>query len=125
MKPKTKKILFFTGLGLDVAIMIFLLVVAIIMLATMPSGDLLKYHPEIVIEQNGAFIGTLQTQPTLYLCTCVVPLIVLFILNIIGLIYYVKKAGTKKAVLSDLSEEQKAAIRAELLKEMQEEQEKK
>lgn len=120
MNPKSKKILFFIGLGLDVAIMVFLFTVSIIMLATMPTV-IGKDHPEWVIDANGPFIGTLQTNPTLFLCTCVLPLVVLLIVNVVGLIYYVKKAGTKKAMLNDLSEEQKAALREELLKDMQSE----
>ncbi|MCQ2793644.1 MAG: hypothetical protein MJ221_04490 [Bacilli bacterium] len=118
MSTKAKKILFFSGLSLDVAIMVFLLTVSIVMLATMPD-TILAQHPEWVIEKNGPFIGFLQTNPTLYLCTCVIPLIVLLVVNIIGLVVYVKKAGKKKAMLADLSEEQKAALREELLKEMQ------
>lgn len=118
MNPKAKKTLLICGITLDVAVMVFLLVVSIIMLATMP--ELIdEKHPEYVIQKNGPFIGGLQTNPTLYLCTCVLPLVILLILNIVGLVYYVKKAGKKKAMLADLSEEQKAALREELLKEMQ------
>lgn len=117
MNSKVKKALIFTGLGLDAAIMIFLLVIAIIMLATMPKF-IDSAHPEWVIDQNGPFIGNLQLNPTLYFCTCVLPLILLFIANIVGVILYVKKHASKKAILADLNEAQKEALRAELLKEM-------
>lgn len=118
MSKKTKKVLVFVGIGLDVAATVFLLTVAIIMIATLPE-HIFKEHPEWVIQQNGPFIGNLQLNPTLYFCSCVLPLIILLILNIVGVIFYVKKAGKKKAMLADLSEEQKAALREELLKEMQ------
>lgn len=117
MNKKAKRILIFTGIGLDAAIMIFLLVVAIIMLATMPDQRFEKY-PEWVIEKNGPFIGNLQLNPTLYFCTCVLPLIILLVANIVGVVVYVKKHASKKAILADLNEAQKEALRAELLKEM-------
>ncbi len=120
MNPKTKKILFFIGLGIDVAITVFLFVVAIIMLATMPKSSAEMGH---AIENNGPFIGYLQQHSTLYLLTCVVPLFLLLGANIIFLVLYVRKLSKKPEVaVDDLSEEQKAALRAELLKELQSEQ---
>lgn len=121
MNSKTKKILFFTCLGLDVAITIFLFVVAIIMLATMPKTGA---EMELAIEKNGYFIGYLQQHSTLYLLTCVVPLFVLLAANIVFLILYVRKLSKKPEVaVDDLNEEQKAALRAELLKDLQDEKE--
>lgn len=120
MSPKVKKILIFAGLGLDVAITIFLFVIAIIMIATMPksSADMLVAH-----EINGPFIGYLQEHITLYFWTCVFPLILLFVVNIVLLILYVRyQAKKNETKMEDLSEEQKAALRAELLKELQNEQ---
>ena len=120
MSPKTKKILIFSGIGLDVAITIFLFVVAIIMIATMPKNesDML-----VAVEKNGPFIGYLQQHITLYFWTCVFPLILLFIGNIVVLVLYVRKEAKKRETkMEDLSEEQKAALRAELLKELQNEQ---
>ena len=120
MSPKTKKILIFSGIGLDVAVTVFLFVVAIIMIATMPGNNLSQVEYDAKIAQNGPFIGYLQTHPTLYLWTCVVPLFVLLVANIAFLVLYVRKVGKKPEVaVDDLSEEQKAALRAELLKELQ------
>ena len=120
MSPKTKKILIFSGIGLDVAVTVFLFVVAIIMIATMPGNNLSQVEYNAKIAQNGPFIGYLQTHPTLYLLTCVVPLFVLLAANIAFLVLYVRKVGKKPEVaVDDLSEEQKAALRAELLKELQ------
>lgn len=120
MSAKTKKILIFSGIGLDVAATIFLFVVAIIMIATMPGNHLSQAEYNAKITQNGPFIGYLQTHPTLYLWTCVIPLFILLAANIVFLVLYVRKVGKKPEVaVENLSEEQKAALRAELLKELQ------
>ena len=121
MNQKNKKILFFVGLGIDVAATVFLFVVAVIMLATMPKNQIEMNH---AIENNGPFIGYLQQHSNLYLCTCVIPLFGLLALNIVLLVLYVRKASKKPdVVVDDLNEEQKAALRAELLKELQGESE--
>ncbi len=120
MNKKTKSILIFSGIGLDVAVTVFLFVVAIIMLATMPASNTSKDAYNAKIAQNGPFIGYLQSHPTIYLWTCVIPLFVLLAANIVFLVLYVRKLAKKPEVaVDDLSEEQKAALRAELLKELQ------
>lgn len=117
MNPKAKKILIIGGLCIDVAITIFLFVVAIIMLATMPKTS---SGMQDAVKLNGPFIGYLQQHSTVYLLTCVIPLFVLLAANIVFLILYVRKVGKKPEVaVNDLSEEQKAALRAELLKELE------
>lgn len=118
MNKTLKKCLIFTGIGIDVAATIFLLVVAIIMLATMPSAEDVQLHPEAVIETRGAFIGNLQLNSSLYFFSCVLPLIILFVGNIVGLFFYVRYIGKRKAQLADLSDDQKEALKAELLKEL-------
>ncbi len=123
MSKKTKSILIFSGIGLDVVVTAFLFVIAIIMLATMPGNNLSSEAYNAKIQQNGPFIGYLQAHPTIYLWTCVVPLFILLAANIAFLVLYVRKVGKKPEVaVEDLSEEQKAALRAELLKELQAEQ---
>lgn len=124
MNKTLKRCLIFTGIGIDVAATVFLLVVAIIMLATMPSAIEVQYYPEQVIEKNGLFIGNLQLNPTLYFCSCVLPLIVLFVGNIVGLFFYVRYVGKRKAQLADLSDDQREALKAELLKELSSSKEK-
>lgn len=120
MNPKLKKILIISGLCVDIALTIFLFVIAIIMLATMPK-DSVEMRDAVNI--NGPFIGYLQKNPTVYLVSCVIPLFVLLGANIVFLILYVRKVGKKPEVaVEDLNEEQKAALRAELLKELQNEQ---
>lgn len=109
MNAKTKKILLIGVVVLDVGITAFLLVVSIIMLATMPkTGD----------PYANNFIGYLQANPNVYLLSCVLPLFLLLALNITALVWYVKKVANKKIALSDLSDEQKEAIRKQLLSEM-------
>lgn len=110
MNAKTKKILLVAGIVLDVAITAFLLVISIIMLATMPKN--------VADIDASTFIGYLQANPTVYLLSCVIPLFLLLALNITALIWYVKKVANKKVALSDLNEEQKEALRKQLLSEM-------
>ena len=110
MNVKTKKILIIAGIVLDVAITIFLFVVSIIMLATMPDNA--------ASIDASTFIGYLQGHPTVYLWAFVIPLFLLLALNITVLVWYVKKVGNKKIGLSDLNDEQKDALRKQLLEEM-------
>ena len=117
MNKNVKKGLLIGGIVLDVGITVFLLVVSIIMLATMPKNSI---EMSEAIEKNGQFIGYLQQNPTVYLFTCVVPLFLLLGLNIVGLVMYIKKAGKTKATLAELSDEQKDALKAELLKDLTE-----
>lgn len=117
MNPKTKKILFIGAFALDVLITVFLFVISIIMIATMPDTsvigikDYYKLHP--------GMITYLQANPTVYLVACVVPLVLLLAANIVFLVIYVKKAGERKVGLADLNEDQKAALREAILKDME------
>ena len=117
MNKNVKKGLLIGGIVLDVGITVFLLVVSIIMLATMPANGV---EMQKAIEMNGPFIGYLQQNSTVYLFTCVVPLFLLLGVNIVGLVMYIKKAGKTKATLAELSDEQKDALKAELLKDLTE-----
>ena len=117
MNKNVKKVLLIGGIVLDVGITVFLLVVSIIMLATMPANGV---EMQKAIEMNGPFIGYLQQNSTVYLFTCVVPLFLLLGVNIVGLVMYIKKAGKTKATLAELSDEQKDALKAELLKDLTE-----
>ena len=114
MNPKVKKALLIVGIVIDVAVTLFLLVLSIIMLAKTVG------EPGKVAE---GMIGYFQTHALTYGLTCVVPLFVLLALNIIGLVIYVRKSAKKEPVaVDDLTEEQKEALRKELLKELSEEQ---
>ncbi|MDY4819751.1 MAG: hypothetical protein SO206_05900 [Bacilli bacterium] len=117
MNKNVKKGLLIGGIVLDVGITVFLLIVSIIMLATMPKNSI---EMSEAIETNGPFIGYLQQNSTVYLFTCVVPLFLLLGVNVVGLVMYIKKAGKTKATLAELSDEQKDALKAELLKDLTE-----
>ncbi len=111
-KVKLKKILYICLFVLDAAIIIFLFVVSIIMLATMPA----KIDPNVPAD---GFIDYLQKNTGVYLGCFVVPLFVLLIVNVLWLLFYVKKNNVKKQVaLNDLSEEEKEKLRQELLKDL-------
>lgn len=117
MSKNAKKVLIISGIVLDVAITVFLFVIAIIMLATLPRLEGNNNSAEII---NGPFIGFLQKHATdVYLPFFVVPLFILLIANIAFLVIYVKKTGATKAVeVADLDDAQKEALKAELLKDL-------
>ena len=113
---KFKKPLIIAGLVLDVGVTIFLFVISIMILAkVIPAATLNE-----AINNSHGLIRFLLKNPTIYLVAFVIPLFVLLALNVVGLIIYVKKtSGVKPAQLDDLSEEQKEALRQELLKDLQ------
>ena len=112
-----KKPLIIAGLVLDVGITIFLFVIGILILAkVIPAATL---NEAINNSQNMPLIHYLLQNPTVYLVAFVIPLFVLLAGNVIGLIIYVKKTSSKQpAQLDDLNEEQKEALRQELLKDL-------
>ena len=71
--------------------------------------------------QPGGLKYFLLTNTNVYFWAFVFPLFILLAANIVGLVFYVKKTSVKEepAKLSDLSEEQKEALRQELLKDLQ------
>ena len=111
---KNKKILLISLVSIDVAITAFFFVIHIIMLANLAKS------PE-ERETVGGLIGFLMKQENnaVYLWGFVVPLFVLLAANIIGLVLYVRKTTKKEPVaVSDLTEEQKEALRQQLLKDL-------
>lgn len=118
MNQKIKKPLFIALIAVDLAVTVFLFVISIIMLAMLG-----KYGSprEAINHANGLILFLLQNT-TIYFWAFVFPLFVLLAGNIIGLVFYVKKTAVKDAApakLDDLSEEQKEALRMELLKDLQ------
>ena len=113
-----KKPLIIAGLVLDVGVTVFLFVISIMILAkVIPAATI---NEAINASRNMPLIHFLLKNPTVYLVGFVIPLFVLLALNVVGLIIYVKKtSGVKPAQLDDLSEEQKEALRQELLKDLQ------
>ncbi len=115
---KFQKPLIIAGLVLDVGVTIFLFVISILILSkVIPAATL---EEAMNNSRNMPLIHFLLGHQTIYLVLFVIPLFVLLALNVVGLIIYVKKtSGVKPAQLDDLSEEQKEALRQELLKDLQ------
>lgn len=113
---KNKKPLFIALIVLDVAITVFLFVISIMVLVTMAGASSLD---DAIAKSDGLIKFLLQNRTT-YGVFFVIPLFLILAANIIGLVFYVKKTSSKApAKLDDLSEEQKEALRQELLKDLQ------
>ena len=109
---KNKKILWYILIGLDVALTAVLFVISIIMLANTS-----KEAAEL--EAMGGMIGFFFKNTGAFLGIIVIPLFVLLAANIIGLVVYVRKSTKSEPVkVKDLTEEQKEALRQELLKDL-------
>ena len=116
MNQKYKKPLFISLIALDVAITIFLFVISIMVLVTMAGSSSLN---DAIAKSKGLIKYLLQNR-TIYGVFFVIPLFLLLAVNIIGLVIYVRKTTKKEpAKLEDLSDEQKEALRQELLKDLQ------
>ena len=112
-----KKPLIIAGLVLDVGITVFLFIVSILILAkVIPAATL---NEAINNSKNMPLIYYLLQHKEVYFGAFVLPLFVLLAGNVIGLVIYVKKTSSKQpAQLDDLTEEQKEALRQELLKDL-------
>lgn len=114
---KSTKVLISLGVALDIAITLFLFIISVIMLVLIGKYSV-KYAPD---HAKGLILYLLQNT-NVYFWGFVFPLFILLAGNIIGLVFYVKKTSAKEtapAKLDDLSEEQKEALKAELLKDLQ------
>ena len=110
------KPLIILGVIIDVTITVFFFVVSVIMLVLIGKYGV-KYAPD---HANGLILYLLNNT-TVYFWGFVFPLFVLLAANIVGLVFYVKKTSAKENAptkLDDLSEEQKEALRQELLKDL-------
>lgn len=115
---KSTKILIIAGVAVDVAITVFLFVISIIMIVMLVRfGDA---RNAILNSEEGTLVNYLLKNTTLYFWVFVFPLFILLAGNILGLVFYVKKTSAKEAPaqLDDLSEEQKEALRQELLRDL-------
>ena len=111
---KNKKPLFIALISLDVVITISLFAISIIMLANVTKSTAER-------QEMTGFAGWLvHLEPWKYGVFFVVPLFILLAANIVGLVLYVKKSAQKGPVqVDDLTDEQKEALRQELLKDLQ------
>ena len=110
-----KKILLGVAFTLDAALTIALFVISIIMLVTMP-----KTQTDFIAQQTPGLIPYLQTHSTIYLVSCVLPLVILLAVNVYACIRFIKKVYAKKKVeLNDLSDAEKEKLRQEILNDLQ------
>ena len=113
---KYKKPLLIGLIVLDVAVTVFLFIISILVLVTMAGASSLNE----AIEKSSGLIQFLLKNRTIYGIFFVIPLFLILAANIIGLVIYVRKTTKKEpAKLDDLSDEQKEALRQELLKDLQ------
>ena len=116
---KNKKWLWITLGVLDIGLTVFFFVVHIMMLA----GIVGKTEEEILaLRQRGDMIGWLARPENniAYLLGFVIPLFLILAANVVILVIYVKRQ-TKQAQLTvgDLTDEQKEALRKELLQDLE------
>lgn len=112
---KYKKPLLIALVILDVALITFFLVLSIMILVTVT-----KYKNQAVANSSGLVRAILQMPQVGSFFAFVLPMFLVLAGNIVGLMLYVRKTTKKEpAKISDLSEEQKEALRQELLKDLQ------
>ena len=114
---KSKKILWICLGVLDIAVVTFLFVIHIMMLANVVG----KTPAEVqALAESGGLIGFLAGHLAVYGFAFVIPLFVVLAANIVGLVLYMRKTLKKdKVTVSDLSEEEKEALKKELLKDLE------
>ena len=109
---KNKKVLWISLIALDIAVTVFMFVIHIIMLAETVGKNGVTQDPQTLI-------GWLQNNLTAYLWIFVIPLFVILAGNIVALVLYVRKVSKKEEVKVDnLTDEQKEALKKELLEEL-------
>lgn len=112
-----KKILWISLGVVDIAIVVFFFVVHIVML----SNVIGKSAEEIAEFASGSgLFPYLAGHLDVYGFAFVIPLFVILAANIVGLVIYIKKSTKKQAItVNDLSEEEKEALKKELLKDLE------
>ena len=120
---KYKKPLLIALVVLDVAITTFFLVLSIMILVKVVPAKTLN---EAIANSDGLVKVILQMKPVVSFFVFVLPMFLVLAGNIIGLMLFVRKTTKKEpAKIEDLSEEQKEALRQELLKDLQGDKEEK
>ena len=115
---KNKKILWISLAALDVVLVGFLFVIHIIMLANIIGKTPADVHE---LANGTGLVAYLAGHLSVYGFAFVLPLFVILAANIVGLVFYLKKNLKRgKVTAADLSEEEKEALKKELLKDLQE-----
>ena len=117
LSDKQKKILYISLFVIDILLTIFLFVLSLIIIVTMPKDP-------ISLQNATGMIGWLQQNPNIMLGVIVVPLFALLAINVGVLIWYIRSQNNKKIEVSDLSEEMKAKLKEELIRELTNKEEK-
>lgn len=116
---KNKKWLWISVGVLDIALTVFFFVIHIMMLASVVG----KTNEQITqLRLSNTLIGYLARpeNSVVYLVGFVIPLFIILAANIVGLVFYVKKQTKKEPVkVTDLTDEQKEALKKELLKDLE------
>ena len=112
-----KKILWITLGALDIAVVLFFFVVHIIMLANIVGKS--PQQIEEFAKGDGLF-PFLAGHIDIYGYAFVIPLFIILAANIIALVIYIRKSTKKQAItVNDLTDEEKEALKKELLKDLQ------
>lgn len=115
---KNKKILWISLGAVDVALVIFFFVIHIIMLSHVIGASPAEIKE---LGKQPGLVGYLASHLTVYGLAFVLPLFLILAANIIGLVLYLRKNLKQgKITASDLSEEEREALKKELLKDLQE-----
>ena len=117
LSDKQKKILYISLFVIDILLTLFLFVLSLIIIVTMPKDP-------ISLQNATGMIGWLQQNPNIMLGVIVVPLFALLAINVGVLIWYIRSQNNKKVEVSDLSEEMKAKLKEELIRELTNKEEK-
>lgn len=127
---KNKKILLIGGI-VEGAILIFALVLSILVWTTVIDGKTfegtLEQLKQANIDKNGPFIAFFQNNTTAFFCIVCIPI---FIIVALDFVYFAIIASKRESSLSDdqlakIKKQAEEEVRAEMLKEIEEEQEKK
>lgn len=117
MSKEVKKGLTIVGIVLDAAITIFLFVISVILLVK--TAKVPDAWSQVALQNEKGLIPYFQRNPNVYLLVCVIPLFILLAVNIVFLVMFVKNSEKAKDVkVSDLSEEQKEALKKQLMEEL-------
>ena len=115
---KNKKVLWISLAAVDVAVVAFLFVMHVLMLV-----NVFKLNPaelQVYVKEKGLF-PYLAGHLNVYGFAFVIPTALILALNIVGLVLYLKKSSSREKITAkDLSEEEKEALKKELLKELNE-----
>ena len=113
-----KKILFISLAALDVAIVVFLFVIHIIMLANVVGKSPMEVQE---FAKGKGLFPYLAGHLVVYGCAFVIPLFLILAANIVALVLYMRKSLKKeKVTVNDLSDDEKEALKKELLKDLEE-----